>query len=743
MPVELIAYAWADPLIRRCDAIGRNLDLRCIIALARTRATPDLEEVLEPDALVACRHSAYSTGVHVAIRPAASSVLPALEEPRDKLFAALDRVIAGTDAPLSYLVLGPHASGRRTLLQHVAQRARSTGHTVFELEILPFGHDTPAQVLLRIAALSRDSEQARTLTEIGVRWPERVLAARQILDRLAPRVMVVRFPSGALASGERADRQVQQETLDVVRLVTQPRAGCLHVVAAQSWWQWPHDAAPTERLRVSPSSRAREFLAGPDWGSLAPSAAKLARTLGPDADKVSPLQLRLGVALLAHHASASVVREAIAPGSTLRDLETPLRRMLERKKSLEAALVRVSRARTAVSEPVLRDVAAAGEDWELIVRCFLYPESADRLRFHDQLRWLVGESTPETATHERLRAYYQSLDGATDPAKGLCSVDAWLEKLHHASRADAVGDVDAWLALGPPTREHFWEYGWSLSYVHRRYAHAARVYRELLSRIPDADDNYGQHYYAFNLDRAGSDPVEAERYYRTAVDGDPTNAWWNARYIAFLTERGRFDAALKAWSAALDAIDPGGERSGGDWLPYHLHKHVIQAGLESGNLALADAAHRAIREPAASLEIFRWLRSRIDAASEVHRLGEALFPANVSYQDWWQPRLLRRRHGEAMSEWRAGRVLAVQPDGVAVVVGRRGEGGPVVEHQILARERWDDAAGGKAPHEADFFEVAQIDGEWVLESERPPATSPDKARLENLLRYLSTRPGTS
>ncbi len=670
----------------------------------------------------------------------ASPALPGIAKPRERLFAGVDELIAGNQ-PAPFVLAGAQASGRRVLLRSLADYARAKGRSVFELEILPFAHDTPAQVLLQIAALVPDSPYAKTLTALEAPWKERLAAAGAVLDGPHATVILVRFPAGALPSGERADRQLQQESADVVQLVTSPRKGKLLVVATRPWWIWPYEG-PFSEIRLILSSQSREFLSdASQWGSLAPFAAKLAKVLGVDGDKVSPLQLRLGVALLATGTSPSTVREALAPGSNLRDLERPLRRMLEAKTTLDAALTRVARARTAVDAAVLEDVASAGPDWELVSRCFLYPEKGGRLRFHDQLRWLVPDGSAEPDAHSKLLSYYRSLDGATNPAEGLRRVAPWLEKLHHASRADATGEVNAWLALNPPTREHFWEYGWSLSYVHKRFSAAANVYRELLARIPHEDDNYAQHYYAYNLDQAGEDPIVADAYFRKAVEGDPTNAWWSARLISFLTERGRFEPALKAWSAALEAIDPGGDRSGGDWLPYHLHKHVVQAGLDSGNLELADAACRAIRPPASSVEIFCWLRTKIEAARQVRRLGEALFPAHVSFPEWWKPRLLRPRHGETVVEWRAGRVLRVDPAEVFVALGFLPEmGGPVVvEYQVLAREAWNAAAQGQEAHAGDFLEVALIDGKRKLESERPKETSVDKARLENLLRYLSAR----
>jgi tetratricopeptide (TPR) repeat protein len=611
-----------------------------------------------------------------------------------------------------------------------------------EFELMPFGHDTPAHVLLQVAAQAPDTANAKDLLKIDISWKERLLAAEAILDSIPARVILLRFPAGSPPGGERPDRQLQQESADVLRLLTKPRPGKLHIIAVQQWWRWPHTVAAHE-IQIKVSSRAKEFLVDAGyWGTLAPTAAKLLKLLDDDGDRLSPLQLRLGVALLAGGTNPATVRSALSAGTTLRDLEQPLRRLLDRRPQLAAAIGRVARARTAVDEPVLKDVAAAGDEWEVLSRCFLYPEEIGRLRFHDQLRWLVADASAETGTHARLRGYYEQLDGATDSAQGLKKVIPWLEKLHHASRADAEGNVEAWLALNPPSREHFWEFGWSLSYVHKRYTAAARVFRELLSRVSAEDDNYGQHYFAYNLDKSGGDPILAEKYYRLAVDGDPTNAWWNSRYVTFLTGRGRFEAALRAWNAALEVVDPGGERSSGDWLPFQLHKHVIKAGLDSGNLELADAAFRAIRPPASADVLFQWLGSEIEASRQVRRLGEALFPGYLNVIDWWKPRQLRPRPGENFTDWRAGRVLRVRRDEISLALGYCSPAGhPVLEYQVLSRQVWAEAAGGAEPREGDFLEVARINGKRQLIAEPVAATAEiDRERLANSLRFLSTLP---
>lgn len=668
--------------------------------------------------------------------------LPGLEEPYERLFRRLDHFSKNHDSARVYLC-GPSSSGRRTLLKRLeTDAAKELGLEINRFDLQPYGHDTPANILLRIAAEDPQSSDAEILITLSASWSDRVSAARNILKRSKADVFLVRFPPGALPAGERADRQIQQESLEAIQLLIEPRENKLHVIAVAPGTRLPGAAPASETIRLETRCNSDHILRDCDyWGNLAGQAEALADLLGKEADGLSPLQLRLGVALVAGQTSLAHVKESLHAGSTIRDLETSLRKMLDKHPDLGAAIARIARARTAVAAEVMESIANSGQQWELLSKCFLYPDADGRLLLHDQLRWLAPQSAaPESEAHEQLRGYYERLDGAKDPRTGLGEVIPWLEKLHHASLADANGEVDAWLALNPPTREHYWEYGWSLSYVHHRYEAAAKVFRALLDRDPQ--DNYAQHYYAYNLDRAGRSAVEVEKFYRSAVAGDPVNAWWNSRLISFLTGRGRFEAAIRAWNLALEAIDPGGDRSGEDWLTHHLHKHVIASGLESGNLELAGMALRSIREPASGDPHFRLLESQLKRLLEIRQLGESLFPASVEFQQWWQPRLLVPRSNEEFKDWRAGRVLLVSDGEVRLALGYRPSQAEsaVIFYQVIPKADWKQASGEDEPVEGDYFEVATINGIPALKAEHLEPSQIDQGKLADLLRFLSIKP---
>lgn len=133
---------------------------------------------------------------------AGSLALPGIEKPREELFAAVDDLVAGKE-PTPFVLAGAQASGRRTLLQSVSHYARGKGQPVFDLEILPFGHDTPARALLQIAALEPTSSSAKVLITLEAPWKQRLDAARAILEATQATVFLVRFPAGAMPAGER------------------------------------------------------------------------------------------------------------------------------------------------------------------------------------------------------------------------------------------------------------------------------------------------------------------------------------------------------------------------------------------------------------------------------------------------------------------------------------------------------------------------------------------------------------
>ncbi|MBL8718207.1 MAG: hypothetical protein JNL79_19660 [Myxococcales bacterium] len=665
-----------------------------------------------------------------------SIALPAVDGLQERIAASIERHARGA-AVSPQLVLGRAGAGRRVLLGKLSAAAPGELR-VLEPEFPAVSLDTPAHLLLQIAALDASSAEAGVLTEPKERWAERISAARRILERVERGLVLLRVPPGGTAPGLE-QRQLAREISDVVALLTAPPPGWMVVAAAPVGWQWPH-AGPIEQHSLRVITNAVGFLSdGSIWNGLQPHAARLSQVLGEEADRCSPLQLRVAVALVAGGLDPQRVSAVLQAGQSLRALEGLLGELFQRRPRLLQALRRVACARIPVARAVLEDVAQAGPEAEILFHCFLYDAGGGALRFHDQLRWVVA-AHPDLAlqsAHRRLLDHYLSLDGERDPRKGLRNVLPWVEKFHHAALADVEGGVDTWLAMRPPSREQYWEYGWSLSYVHQKYAASARVFERVLTDL-DPDDNYALHYFAFNLDRAGLRRVDAEESFRKAVEGDPSNAWWNARYVSFLTERAKLDAASRAFQAALENVDPDGELSGGSWLPYQLHLHVIRAALECSHLDLAERALDAVKAPASGDAKFKALRDQLLFLRETRRLREALFPPWVAPADWWQPRLLRGREG--LTNVRFGRVVEVDDELVVLALAAKGS---AVTYHDLTRGDWSALSRGVPPVAGAFVEVAGTPTGEVAALESIAARPESEAEVTRILRYLAGSPWRS
>jgi hypothetical protein len=677
--------------------------------------------------------------------------LPKVAPLAEAIGKGVDAFAKGAPRP-PQLVYSAPAAGRGALLRALGKQGREHGLEVLDLAVPPKDHDAPAHLLLQLAAREPGSSSAQTLLQLDAPWNERILAARRLLEPKKRRLLLVRVPpswAGASDWGG-SQQQLEKECDSVLALLLEPRKNVLPIVAADQSWSWPQPSSQPVSYRLAASSNGRQFLSDESWGPLAESARRLLERVADFADACSPLQLRLGVALVHEGALPYEIAKVLRPPATLRHLERPLRNLLARRPALAAALRRIACARLPLEPEVMRDLASAGEHQELVERCFLYEEAeTGKLLFHDQLRWLLeeaGDGEPVDA-HGKLAKHYGSrLDGQPEPKAALRNVLPWLEHLHHASRADALGDVEAWLKLAAPSREHYWEYGWSLSFLHRRYREASEVYKALLDRV--GEDNYAEHYYAFNLDKAGIEPVTAEQHYRKAVDGDRANTWWSGRLITFLLERGKFDAALDAWNAALEEIDPDGNRSGGPWLPYNLHAHVIRAALAAGHLSLAQAALDAIGAPARSSPELELLADRVEAARQVRLAGEALFPADEPVARWWTTPRLLARHWPAQEpeRWHPGRVLNVGEKEVRLALGKREDEEVVVYYQSLSLPEWKEIAipEGIEPKAGAFVELGYYGAKRRLAVELAGGDAPEERALEELrysLRFLSTRGG--
>jgi len=105
---------------------------------------------------------------------------------------------------------------------------------------------------------------------------------------------------------------------------------------------------------------------------------------------------------------------------------------------------------------------------------------------------------------------------------------------------------------------------------------------------------------------------------------------WNARLVTYLITGGKEEAAQRAWSAALEAIDRAPAGQGKPWLSLHFHQWVVRAWLDVGNVARAREAFGLIPEHFGLTELkLKELKWRLEDAEEAELLAESVYPVNV------------------------------------------------------------------------------------------------------------------
>jgi tetratricopeptide (TPR) repeat protein len=287
------------------------------------------------------------------------------------------------------------------------------------------------------------------------------------------------------------------------------------------------------------------------------------------------------------------------------------------------------------------------------------------------LRDLVGRDPgADESAHQRLAAMYRARDGAISPAAlDHAATVAWLEKVHHlANGGDAT--EEEWRLQEPCDREYYWARARYLSRHAKRYRDSADLYRECLERF--GDDSYTHHYFAFNLDRARGPLEDVRRHYERAVELDPRNPWWSSRWVTFLIGHGTLRDSKTAFDAALEQLDPEGERlAASPWLALHLHRWVIRRWLALGYVAEArhvlDLIPREWRHQEHELHVVEQL---VLDAEESLELGESVYPPGLPMAErWGGPRVTpaTNGHGAVRTRWWPGRVVAARADRVDVV----------------------------------------------------------------------------
>jgi tetratricopeptide (TPR) repeat protein len=468
--------------------------------------------------------------------------------------------------------------------------------------------------------------------------------------------------------------------------------------------------------------------------------------------RITPLQLRLlvGLVALGDSANDALLDITVGNGNAV-SLERLLKRLDWRlgqpeNQSLMRGVLRFAQARYPLPTEVAVSLAELPpQNAPLLTDCLAYGGTSLRMA-ESVRRHLLGvfpAAMGEATVHDRLAKHYQALDGVTDPLQVQTGqMLPWLEKVHHLAHSGPAGAA-AWKAQRLPARDFYWDRARALSIEQRDHAGAAALYKQCIEAF--GEDDYSCHYYAYNLDRAGSRPEEVEWGYGKAVELAPDNAWWNSRLVTFMVSQARFQDAEQAWSAALERLDPDRVRIHEDErLARSFHRWVVRAWLENGEVARARAAFDEIPAEVAANDVeLRNLAWRLEDAEEAVALGESVYPAGVPVSERWRrPSAVAERapDGSGLQSWFPGRILEAEEDQLTVVLAVP-EPEPMkrrVIRTVMTAEEWQRFGGwGQLPEVSGFFIFARYEsGVARLIHQQVPQPPWEEPTREESLRYL-------
>jgi len=410
------------------------------------------------------------------------------------------------------------------------------------------------------------------------------------------------------------------------------------------------------------------------WGAYADHARSLRSALGTTGVRPSPVSLRLAVGLVALGEPADRVAQRLFLNEPPGDIVAPAF-SLAAKLRLGECLRRFTEIRVSVPIQWVADIVRCpDEHLPLFTRCLGYGESSIRISssvrsaLQDKLKLFTFPYDEVEQTHDLLAIRHEGEDGLVDPnqtsPEGIVS---WLEKVHHLAHSGEAG-ADRWSRQVIDHRELFWERARVLSKVRKDYLGGARLYERCLEI--DDEDAYAWHYLGFNLDRAGVERELAEEAYRKAIDLEPSNPWWNSRYITFLIDQARFSDADEAWLGAMRAIDPDGDETHHDPnLALNIHRWVARNWLIHGEVKRARRVLDRILPRARTKPEIEKVEHLVSDAEETVALGASVRPAEMPLDRRWTHNVLGETDadGTPLSRWFPGRVVKVDSRAVHIV----------------------------------------------------------------------------
>lgn len=330
-------------------------------------------------------------------------------------------------------------------------------------------------------------------------------------------------------------------------------------------------------------------------------------------------------------------------------------------------------------------------------------------------RW---QESIRSSAHELFANYFKKKCVAWNPKDG--HLGDTLEGFHHAVFA---GERDARQTFPVVSIEQLHVLGRVLSKQLHDHVGAAKVFEEVV-RLDHLDD-YGHHYWAYNIDWEAADEALAEREYKRAVELNPEHPWWWSRWINFLITTGKLSHARSEWNRANTALGVR-ECDPDDRVWRALHLWVARLLLHRGQVEFAryvlSDVHEELRKKDPQFVALGHLLQFLDQAED----EESVFPWCVSPDHWWTspyPHLTfdLELDGKPLKRWYPGRVVEVDEEAVWLIVGKKPESPeqfPTFGRIPIARQQFDSACRDAASSQIEpnrYLELAFYGDEDVLQ----------------------------
>lgn len=555
--------------------------------------------------------------------------------------------------PPRIVISGEPGSGKTQVLDLVAGQLEGSAATTVQIAPPTLDFDTPLQTALQGAGALRASGMNGLLNpafELETKVDIKLRALEQGLC-LKPTVLFFDLPrfegSKEKASSPEVALARTASMAFVERLSRLDEGGPALVITERERLPFSNEL---QRFSVK-STSAEAFLEPTQWGQLGDSARTLMRRLGNDASKVSPLGLRIGVALVELGQGGDKVARTVRLGMPM--LLNFFRRVLESEKVLARALRCLSAPRVPVSHQAISALIelANATEYDLILRRVLLVESHRGSILPSAIRETVPSRGDDPREDEELsRQAHSSVRRLSPPVAEISSREnaiSLLEYVFHSARLGDFHAVEKYALDG----SQFIMLGRSLSRA-GRYDDATNAFSRAWELTREV---YALQYRAFNRERARGVDRSVEEDYREAVTLEPTNPWWNRRYIMSLLARGKVDEARTALSTAVEHIRDSNDEA---WLARNFYTGIVRAFLDRSLLDDAEFMLETLSPDSFSDELHA-LENELRHRQESRRLQGAVFPLSVDYEARWTngPHLATDIERGECSSWYPARIV--------------------------------------------------------------------------------------